>query len=129
MFARRVRDPRTAHHPDQFLNALLPLEGGDTRYRSSVKSNFFDTVLMGRKGRDLRKMRHTKNLIAPRQLFQLLAYGFGCLAANSGIDLIKDKGLLRPVYSQHASQSKHQPSKLAPGSDAFQRPWFLRWIG
>src|SRR5207237_5893922 len=109
MFAHRVRYARTAHHPHQFFDAFLPMQGGDTRYRSSVKSNFFDTILMGCKGGDLRKMCHAENLIARRQFFQLLAYGFGSLAANSGVDLIKDKGLLRPVYSPNASQSKHHP--------------------
>src|SRR5262249_4927790 len=109
MFACCVRDTRTAHHPDQFFDALLPMKGGDTGYRSSVKSNFFDTVLMGRKGRDLGKMGYAENLIARRQFFQLLAYGFGRLAANSSIDLIKDKGLLGPVYRQNGSQSEHHP--------------------
>src|SRR5206468_11501603 len=97
MFPCGMRYTRSTHHPHQSLDALVAMQRGDTRYGSSVKHIFVDTVLTRCKCGDLRSMCHTEDLIAHRKFFQLLADGLRCLAANTGIDLIKDEGFLRPV--------------------------------
>ena len=59
MFPGGIGHSRPAHHPGQFFHSRITGQRVDPRDGSSVRHAFFNPVLMGGEGGDLRQVRYT----------------------------------------------------------------------
>src|SRR5438093_1217377 len=79
----------TADHSGDLLDSLAPIQMDHSNQSSSIFNSFFDAVMIVGVGSDLRQVSHTENLVATRQLLELLPDNIRSLSPNTRIDFVK----------------------------------------
>ena len=120
MLPGRIRNPRAAHHSDQFVDPGFSAKGLHASYGSSVDDTLLNPVMMIGASGDLGQVCYAENLIAPRQFLQLLSHGFCCFPSDPGIHFIKDQCFRGFIDDQHRSKREHHARQFSPRSDLFQ---------
>src|SRR5947207_1723189 len=126
---------RAAQHAGNLFSAFFADEGTDGGAGASADLLLFNYMMAVSKGRNLRQVGHTEDLIGSRELFEFFAYGLGGAAANANINFVEDHGplraggfLLRRPGLHAGFQRQHYAGKLTAGRDLLQSPQRLARI-
>ncbi len=95
VLSRSICELRATQHASNFFGALFADDGTDGGAGASSNLLFLDHIMVVSKGRNLRQMGHTEDLIGARELFELFAYGLGGATANTNVDFVENHGPLR----------------------------------
>ena len=98
-------------HACELCDTLLAQDWCNGRDRSVSLLDLVDDKMVVGIARYLRKMRDDHNLVSLGERLERPTHGKCCLAADTSVDLIKDKR--RWSTRQDQSQRQHRPSKLA----------------
>src|SRR5262249_49747606 len=103
MTSSRLGNPGSTHHTGELVDAGIASHKFDTGDGPPIENDLFDAVLIVGKGGHLRQVSHADDLITGREFLELTPHGFCGFSPDTGINFIKNKGLMGTVCSQDGS--------------------------
>src|SRR5260221_9945855 len=97
MLQRFGSDALSRKHAPDFSSSLIRREFFDGGVGPALGRMLLDEVMMISKSSNLWKMRDAKHLTGGREALEATAYGFGCAAADTGVDFIENQCVRRGI--------------------------------